>query len=358
MSAARTLLATVIAFVAVENLIFNTGLYAKIINPDSTTGFLELRLWNEQKRPVHDRNQVLAIGDSRMGFFPRYADQIKSEVGYTFASISTAGTTPRCWYYMLRDADPTARRYAAILIPVYGYDDQEIAEHSADRETDMHYLVARLRWSDLIPFSQSFDSPSLKLRAAIGVALKGSIYKTDFQDLLMHRRQRLEYADLSRRESFGWYYDYVGSEDNVAGVKVDWTKKTFELPPRLAGEKDIFQDVLFPYTPATTRQERYLKTWLGKIYDYYRGSGTKLILFRLPRGAYVRPNPPRYNPHSSVRELARQPDVILDDEHYFDFLEKPELFMDPVHLNAPGCGEFSRALARRVRELLGPPHAL
>ena len=92
---------TLLAYILVENAIFNTGYYARIVNPESTTGRLELILWNEQKRPVADSNQVLTIGDSRMGVFPRYANEMKPELGYTFATLAVAGTTPRCWYYML-----------------------------------------------------------------------------------------------------------------------------------------------------------------------------------------------------------------------------------------------------------------
>jgi hypothetical protein len=270
------------------------------------------------------------------------------------------GSTPRCWYYMLRDADPTAHRYAAVIIPVYDYDDAETAEDSADRESDMHYLAARLRWSDLMEFSRSYHSPSLKWRAAVGIALKGYLYKSDLQDLLLHYKERIKFARFSRRESARWRYDYVGPFDNVAGLNIDWTKKTVDLPPNIPSvEKGEFEGYLFsPNWPDIGRHEAYLKRWLGKIYEHYRGSGTKLIFIRLPRAPYLRQVPPPDNPHSSVRELARQPDVILDDEHDFDFLEKPEVFKDPWHLNATGCGDFSRALARRVRELLGPPHAL
>src|SRR5260370_32659543 len=118
MRTARILPAALFVFLLIETSIFNTNFYASIINPDSSTGFLELRIGNELRREVKDRKQVLAIGDSRMGFFPRHTDQMKQELGYTFATISTPGATPRCWYSMLRDTDPSARRYAASILPL------------------------------------------------------------------------------------------------------------------------------------------------------------------------------------------------------------------------------------------------
>ena len=96
-----------------------------------------------------------------------------------------------------------------------------------------------------------------------------------------------------------------------------------------------------------------MKYWLGKIYEHYRGSGTRIIFIRLPRGPVVRPDQPEMNPHSSVRELATMPDVSLAPEHFFDSLEHPELFSDALHMNGPGSEEFSRMLTRQVQGLLG-----
>lgn len=347
------------AFVLLENAVFNTGWYARrVLDPDSSAGFLELRLWNEEKRPRSEKPQVLMIGDSRMGFFPKYVDRMTPGLRDQFATISTPGTTPRDWYYMLRGVDPRAGRYAAVVIPVYDYDDAEVWEHLADREQDMHYLVARLGWGDVFEFAGSYDDPELKFRAALGILLKGTIYKPDFQDFLLHRKARLKYAAMARRESSGWYYDYAGVPQSVAGVKIDWARKTVEVPAELAAEHDEFRDWLFsPRPPFSGRQSAYLKKWFGKIYEHYRGSRTKLIFFRLPRGPFLRPDAPPFDAQSSVRELARRPGVILDDEHDFDFLEKPELFQDHQHLNGAGQAEFSRVLAVRVQELLDR-HAL
>lgn len=358
MRTAVILISTLAGFFLVENLIFNSSFYPTIVDPDSTTGALEMRLSNEIRREVHDRNQVLAIGDSRMGFFPRYADQIKN-LGYTFATIATPGTTPRCWYYMLREADPHANRYAAILIPFEDYHDLETWEDHAERVSDLHYVIPLLRWTDIVEFPMSYHSTALKFKAALGIALKGTVYKTDFQDLLVHRKFRLAYAAQARRDSHQWFYDYQDTDRNVAGVVIDWKARKLSAPPNIpAGDVDAFEThLLEPYPQHTGRRSAYLTYWLNKICDRYRGSGTRLIIFRLPRGPYVRPDPPPFDPHSSVRQAAKRSEVILDAEHYFDFLEKPELFKDPFHLNGPGQAEFSRALAVHVRELLGPPKA-
>src|SRR5438552_10239093 len=206
----RLLFGCVLGFLLVETLVFHTSLYPSIVSTDSSTGILEALLYNERHRAVTDRNQVLAIGDSRMGFLPRYGNELTPGTGYTFASIATPGTTPRCWYYMLRDVDPSRQRYAALVIPAYDYDDEEIFENSADRISDLHYLIARLRWTDLVEFSGSYHDPVLKWEAARGILLNGFVYKADFQDFLRHPASRLEKVKQSQRDSHIWFYEYVG----------------------------------------------------------------------------------------------------------------------------------------------------
>jgi hypothetical protein len=356
MRLARTLLGTVLGFFLVELLVFQTNLYPSILSTNSSTGVLDAILHNERRRIVTNRNQVLAIGDSRMGFFARYANDLKPGTGYTFATVATPGTTPRCWYYMLRDVDPTRRRYAAIVIAVDSYDDEESWENYPDRISDLHYLIPRLHWSDLVEFSASYDDPSLRVQAARGILLKGLVYKADFQDFLLHPVARLKEVRFARRESRHWYYDYVGPATNVKDVSIDWQARQINAPPDFdPGMKAEFRlKFLDPRAPDQGRHSAYLKYWFGKIYELYRGSGTRIVFIRLPRGPFIRPDQPAPNPHSSVHELAARTGVIVSPEHFFDSLEKPELFLDPYHMNGPGCAEFSRMLGRHVRELLGP----
>ena len=352
MRTALVLITTLLGYIAVENLIFNTSWYPSVVNPNSSTGQVEMFLWNEHKR-LKIGPQVLTIGDSRMGFFPRFVNA-QPGIHYTFASIAVPGSTARDWYYMFRDIDPTRKQYAAIVLPVEDYDDVETWENHTNRETDLHYVIAHLRWTDVPEFAGSYQGAALRAKAALGIALKGSVYRADFQDLLAHRRTRLEYADLARRESFGWIYDYVGPDYSVAGDRIDWAARTILIAPgHHADEQEAFRVRLFlDPPPYNGRRTAYLSHWFNRIYDLYRGTRTRIVFFRLPRGPYPSPTAPPHIEHSSVRELARKPGVILDDEHYFDPLERPELFMDPMHLNAAGSAEFSKMLGKHVQELL------
>ena len=185
------ILATLIFFVAFEGLIFHTRLYPSILEPESTAGAMEMQLKNEVKRPKADHNQVLAVGHSRMALLPRVANEMQPSTGYRFASVGLGGTTPRCWYYELRELDPTARRYAAIIIPTDDFNEPDTYEEPNNRELDTRYLISRLKLSDLTEYPWSFDDYKLKWVAFGDILFKGYVYKRDFLEFLSATKARI-----------------------------------------------------------------------------------------------------------------------------------------------------------------------
>ena len=342
-------------FLALDSLAFRTG-YTSILEPNSTAGYLEQFLWNEIHRPLDGPNQVLAVGDSRVGLKTRVADQLTPETGYTLATIAVPGTTPRCWYYMLREVDPRRDRYAAILVPFDTYNDREF-EPVADRELDLRYLAPLLRLSDLWSFSMSYTEWPLRALAARTVLLKGMAFQQDFQAYLAHRHARQENVRLVHRLGASWIYTSVWERHNLEGIEVDWAANRITAFPdwmdaeRRRGAEDV---LLRPVAPVTPSYAVYRLRWIGAIIDRYRGTRTRIFFYRLPRGPVVRPGLPE-DADSSVRQLARRPGVTLADEHTFDSLERPELFGDAMHLNEAGGIEFSRRLAQLAGKWLSAP---
>lgn len=347
--------AGILLYVLIEAALFRTGLYTWILDPDSSTGTIETLIRNEKWRAVHDRNQVLAVGDSRMGILPRLANE--HNVGYWFSSIAIGGSTPRCWYYFLRDTDPTARRYAAVVIPVNDYDLRDAADNFADRLLDLNFVIGHLRLGDLAEFSRSFREPSARRTAFRDGLIKGLVYERDFQEFLLHPLARLEHVRIIREGSAGWAYNFVPENHSLAGLSVDWAARKIHFPEGLTEpQRDLIRAILLqPQARQTGASAAYHRYWFGRILDYYRGSGTKLIFIRLPRAPALPPHLPPPNPASPLRALGAQPGVVLLDEHRFDELERPELFGDPLHLNGEGILRFSRFLAEEVRRILGPP---
>ena len=326
------------------------------MEPDSTTGYMELQLRNEIRRPKPNRDQVLAVGHSRMALLPRVVNQDKPGTGYTFASIGLGGTTPRIWYYALHAIDPTARAYAAIVIPTDDFNEPDTYDYQSEREADQHYLIARLTLLDLTEFPWTFRSHYLQWVTARGIILKGVVYKRDFLEFIDHPLARIAKARYYATDSAGWYYGYGGVDKSLEGLRIDWRRKTMQFPDRLPdNERKALLSLLFPTLPPDEGLETaYLRHWYGKIIEYYRGSGTKLIFLRVPRAPTSPPDPPP-KLNSAIRQIASQPDVIVLDEHLFDQLEHPDFFWDGWHLNRPGMEAFSRVLATEVRRVLGPP---
>jgi len=317
---------------------------------------MELQLRNEIRRPKPNRNQVLAVGHSRMPLLPRVVNEEKPGTGYTFASIALGGTTPRSWFYELRAVDPDAHNYAAILIPEDDYNEPDGYDYQSERESDLHYLIARLGLQDLRDFPWTYLDKNLQWTIVQGMILKGTIYKRDFLEFLEHPKARIAKARFYASNSAGWYYTYGGASENLNGLDVDWQHKTIQFPSRVSeAERRQIQEELLPARPPDQgRETAYLRYWYGRIIDYYRGTGTQLIFVRVPRAAV---SPPDAQPKltSAVRQIASQPDVIVLNERLFNQLEHPDLFWDGWHMNRNGMEQFSRLLATEVRRVLGPP---
>jgi hypothetical protein len=325
------------------------------MEPDSTTGYMEVQLRNEIRRPKPNRNQVLAVGHSRMSLLPRVVNEEKPGTGYIFASIGLGGATPRDWYYELRAVDPTARAYAAILIPSDDYNETDTYDYHSEREADLHYVLARLKLRDLLEFPWTYHSPKLRWITFRGIILKGFVYKRDFQEFLDHPLQRIAKARYYASDSAGWYYGYGGVDESLTGLQIDWQHKTIQYPARVPeNRRKEIEGELFPILPPDQGIETaYLRYWYGKIVDYYRGSGTKLIFMRVPRAPVSPPDPPP-KLNSAIRQIASEPNVIVLDERLFDQLEHPDLFWDGWHMNRPGMEAFSRLLGSEARRILGP----
>jgi len=357
----RAALALALAFLGLfglDALLFRTNIYPSILEPDSSSGLFELTLWRERRaqKDAGD-NLAVALGDSRMGYLPKGVDLRSRQTGYALRTAVIPGSDARSWYYLLRDLDPTARRYRAIVIGLDDYYDEDSAFEPDDDIRALHYAIVRLRLRDTLDFARSFYSPSVEWEAFRGALLKGIALQSDIQAFLSHPRKRIDMVRLFHRGWPDWNYNYVESSLNMVGLRVDWGKMQATYPPGMTEiQKATVQDYLLrPKAPQTGRLRRFRLTWLGRIADRYRQSRTKIIFIRLARGPFLRPDYLAAKQTSSIRELAGRPNVLLSPEHTFDFLEHPGYFKDALHLNKDGVALFSAALADETARLLGPP---
>ncbi len=344
----------------IDALLFRTGFYASIIEPDSSAGIFELVLAREQQaQRQNGDNLIVTLGDSRFAYLPRQADELTPETGYMLRSAGVAGSDPRTWYYLMRDLDPTRRRYKAIVIGVNDYDDEDGPLDVNDDLRSLHYAIVRLRIGDILPFASSFNGMQARWEAFRGALFKGTVYQADLAAFASHPLKRLDYVRLCRRGYATWTWDYQESPRSLAGLAVDWQKWTVTFPPNTDEQQreTVTRFLMYKPFPQTGSVASFQRRWYGKLIDQYRGSPTKIVFLRLPRGPVVRPANLVIKKSASIREMASRPNVILVDEHAFESLEHPELFKDGLHLNREGVAQFSAMLARTMREVLGPVSA-
>ena len=347
----------VLGLFLIDAAIFRTRLYSPFLEPNATAGALEMMCFLENNRKPVSEKQILALGDSRLGLLPALANQVSIGRGYEFGVAGVGGSSPRTWYYMARDLDPDAHRYAVVLLPVDDYDDEDTGRESSDEIVDLHYAIARLRLADVLEFSASFPSWQHKWEALRGSLFKGTVYKADLQAFLLDPRARLSKVRLVRSNLADWSRDFLPASYDLTGLAVDWAARKITFPPNAppAVRRSLDEVLLRPVVPQTGSLAAYRRKWFGKIVDRYRGTATQVVFFRLPRGPMPRPDFLVTKLSSSIRRLASHPNVRLLDEHTFDSLERPEFFQDALHLNREGEVRYSKLMAERLLEALASP---
>src|SRR3954471_11886006 len=343
----RNLLLGIVAFVCVDGAVFHSGLYVSILAPNSYAG----RIWRitraEKQRASSGLKEVLVLGDSRIaeGFSTTLANELGSPAGLKFVSLAEPAASANTWYYMVREVDPTRRRYAAIVIPYgIGY------EPSSADALRISMTAPLLRYSDCFHFASGFQRSSGRFRAFVTCILRGSAYQDDVIDLLsnpMARIRSIREADKVRagREYKGRDYDLVGTSYDAATGQVTFAPKLTEAQ-RLAFQKSLIQ----PSQSDTEYSLKLQRDWIPRIMDRYYHSPTAIVLTPLPRGPYL-----QFGGFSRGYESVLPSSVIHRTnfalpEHTFDFLEQPENYFDAFHLNAKGREKFTETL---VSEVLG-----
>jgi len=343
----RNLLLGIVAFVCVDGAVFHSGLYVSILAPNSYAG----RIWRitrpEKQRASSGLKEVLVLGDSRIaeGFSTTLANELGSPAGLKFVSLAEPAASANTWYYMVREVDPTRRRYAAIVIPYgIGY------EPSSADALRISMTAPLLRYSDCFHFASGFQRSSGRFRAFVTCILRGSAYQDDVIDLLSNpiaRIRSIREADKVRagREYKGRDYDLVGTSYDAATGQVTFAPKLTEAQ-RLAFRKSLIQ----PSQSDTEYSLKLQRDWIPRIMDRYYHSPTAIVLTPLPRGPYL-----QLGGFSGGRESVLPSSVIHRTnfalpEHTFDFLEQPENYFDAFHLNAKGREKFTETL---VSEVLG-----
>jgi hypothetical protein len=339
---ARNLLLGVATFICLDGGVFHTGLYVSILAPDSYAGRLAVITRAEKQRPPSGLKEVLVLGDSRMaeGFSTAVADELGSAAGFKFVTLAEPASTANTWYYMLRDVDPTAQRYWAIVVPYgIGY------EPTSAESLRISMAAPLLRYGDCFTFASAFQQWSGRFRAATACILRGSAYQSDVADFLEHPISRIESV---QRESAMVHARavYKGRDYDMVGTSYDATTGQMTFPPRLTEtqREAIRKSLLQPSQSEMQYSLRLQRDWIPRILNRYSKSAAAIVLTPIPRGPFTELPAFSVAQRAPFPELTRQRTVFSLPEQTFDFLEKPDYYFDAFHLNAKGRQRFTERL--------------
>src|SRR5438552_6406289 len=327
----RNLLFGVAAFVCLDGIIFHSGLYVSILAPDSYAGRLEVLTRAEQQRPASGLKEVLVLGDSRMaeGFSNTVADELGSAAGFKFVNLAEPASSVNSWYYMLREVDPAARRYSAIVVPYgIGY------EPSTADLLRISMAAPLLRYGDCFNFPSAFQRWSGWFRAFTACILRGSAYQSDVTDLLEHPIARIrsvqqETEGLQFRAAYkGRDYDLVGTSYDPTTGQITFASKLTEAQ-RQAVRKSLIQ----PSQSDTEYSLKLQREWVPRILNRYSNNSTAIVLTPVPRGPFAE------LPGFSKAYQSILPSSVIQSTTFsvpvqtFDFLDKHEYYFDAYLIN-------------------------
>src|SRR5256886_12486787 len=141
------------------------------------------------------------------GFSTAKAKDCGSQSSFMWSTPPDPASTANTWYYMLREVDPTAQRYWAIVVPYgIGY------EPTSAEPLRISMAAPLLRYGDCFTFASAFQQWSGRSRAVTACILRGSAYQSDVADFLQHPTARIENvqresATVHARADYNGRYD-------------------------------------------------------------------------------------------------------------------------------------------------------
>ena len=345
---ARNLLLGVAIFICVDGVVFHTRLYTSILAPDSYAGRMAAITRAEKNRPSSGLKEVLVLGDSRMaeGFSSVVANKLSSLDGFKFVNLAEPASAVNIWDYMLREVDPTRRRYWAIVVP-YGIG---FEPNSAD-PLRISMAAPLLRYEDCYNFASAFQRWSGRFRAFTACILRGSAFQSDVVDFLEHPIARIRSVQQEPRRLQARDV-YKGRDYDIAGTFYDPETGQVTFPPRLTeAQRDAIRDSLVKPSQSETQDFlRMQRDGIQRILNRYSASSTEIVLTPVPRGPFAGLPGASMTFHAAFPTVTTQRTVFSLPEQTFDFLEKPEYYFDGYHLNSKGRQRFTETL---VTELVG-----
>jgi len=344
-----------------DGVIFRSGFYQRYM-ANNDVGKLAWRSDKEKKRPALSQKTVALLGNSQLerGFSASLFAKDFSNAGVKVIRLDAPKTYEEIWYYELQKVDPDHNKYSAIAITVPDFTVEPFVNFgeapSYSNATFLAQLLTPTQWPEVI---SEYKDPQVRLKVAELAVFASHRYAFDLQDLALNLDNRNKENLYKWTSGDEWDQDPPEVWGSWEDIKINGEK--FTCPP-LYDHFDCLnaQSSFEPLSAAdaalrTATNTEYEKKWLGKIFQLYQGSPTRIIVVQMPRWAVPLPQRTPIAGAPDLRSLEpAQSNVTFIDPQLLESLETPTYMHDHVHVSTAAVPVFTRILGAKLIQATDP----
>ncbi len=337
---------------AVESLVYRSGAYLRIASSESNTGAVVNSLMMLEAQYQAGRRTVLVLGDSRVA--EGFSGPTASAAGdIVFINIAVPGSTPRTWYYLLREINRRGYSVEAVLLAMPS---QVPASRLPDWPLSPNQDLPLLGLRDLGSYPRSFDSEVMRRRARQALLFPAMTLRQDTRALLVDPGERWVEITQTRALYLAAVPGYPGRDSRMPELAMSTDRTVTDFGQASAEQRAQIQVLIDDQAKSSDLQtlalnREYLSRWIGKTVRLMQHQGARTLVAALPRAPYpelltAQPGPPMPELWAGIPGLTSLPEGLLAD------LEQAQYFFDAIHANRAGREQISSRLGDSVRAAL------
>lgn len=344
-----------VAWLLLESLVYRSGAYFHVVEPDSNTGAVVSALLAAERHHRADAGNILVFGDSRVG--EGFSAQIAGghDDRFNFINLAVPGSSPRTWYYLLREMERRGIDFDAVVVGV-AYRPSGGSLH-ADWPLDPPHAARIVGLRDVLAFPDTFASNPMRRSARRTVLLPALALQQDAQALLQAPFARIRKILRWRPVYLDAVRGYGGRDERMPELAfapgfrsvLDWGTAT---PTQRAQVDAHLREVAAQPDAFATANAAFMRRWIAAMSQITQEHGAPLILYPLPRGPYRGALDDDSSVPQPLRELSIERDVRLLRADLLAELEAPQFFFDALHVNRAGRERTSEMVGEEVRAIL------
>lgn len=373
----------VVLWLVLDVVVFHGGLYLHLVHPFSYSG--QRQRFSERfdlsREAFRKHSHVVFLGNSMIGQGVQ-EDVIHRQfeaAGLRRRAINLAqgGSSPRAWFHMLQHSDVHIGNTSMVVVGLK----QGALRRGKESTADLEILKSTLCLNHLRGLEASYQDPELARQVVLGGFFRGTLFRRDLRDLLLHPWQRAQMlrhdAQFTKVSATQWTRRNITDWD-LTSVRVDADGRVDvdALDPELAKRPSIVKPIVERI--AVLRQHRRLnappfhmapihRDYLNRMVSILQARGVPVTFAVFPSGPYPL-TPGKRNMRDLMKVVTPLREQGMDVHLFFqpallDTMEDPAYYKDLMHLNTRGADLFSERLGaflvgRLQADSPTPPEAL